>query len=181
MFLDIFHDFSQASSGSERLRSSSDLYKSSPNLNVMTTSYPNSIGSSLSTHSDLSSRCDSDMTTSVELPPSPQSHSDSRSDLMSQSLYVPPPAESMTSADYSGSQMFQEKVDDLRTRLATILESKYSRIISPPDTTTSYIRTLKLRKPKTRSGGRVFNVFSRTGRRQSSGAYGAIVSTPLGK
>lgn len=174
MFLDLFNDLSHAAL-STKLQAATDLYKSTSTLNL--SAVPSTGGtfrSSVSDQSSLSRHCDSGIvspmstslysaTSALDLsPPSPTKSA------MTQSmcdLHSRGEDESHIGVNYHGSQAFQEKVGDLKDRLATLLESNYNSVVVPPDTTSSYIRNLRLRKQKPLGGGRVFTVFSRATRK----------------
>lgn len=177
MFLEIFNDFSLASASPRLSRNNTDMYKSSPNLNI------DSMSSSYSSHSTMSSSVSADSAFSREsdrLGMSSSYHSKSQLDLSSPIAEAPSMENLMSRSMYSspvtplsggyqqGSKLFQEKVTDLKCRLATLLESNYNQAISTASDTTqsSYMRNLKLRKARPRSGGRVFTVFSRTNHRK---------------
>ena len=207
MFLDLFNDFSHVAL-SNKLKVASELYKSTPSVNVIPastgsdltssgsnlTSSSSNLTSSGSDHSSLGMQCDSGlgspsshMTTSMFThsstmdlsPPSPTRG------LMTQSMCDLRPVsdvDSLANPGYQGSREFHERVDGLKDRLATLLESNYNRVISPPDTTSSYIRNLRLRKQRPLGGGRVFTVFSRAMRKPSKyGPADNIVPMHLGR
>jgi len=185
MFLDLFNDFSHASTP-DNLKPSlaADMYKSSPNLNtadpMMTSTMSNStLSSSSSAHSALSRESDESLgyrsRSHIDL--SSPLASPTTENVMMQSIYSSP-----NNTYTQGSRVFHEKVSDLKTRLTSLLETNYSQVISSSDTPSSFARNIKMRKSRPRTGGRVFTVFSRaTPRKYNHSLTDSIIPIQLGK
>ena len=185
MFLDLFNDFSHASTADNLKPNNADMYKSSPNLNtsadpMLTSAMSNStMSSSSSAHSALSRESDEGLGyrtrshADLSSPPA----SPTTENVMMQSVYSSP-----NNVYQQGSKVFHDKVSDLKTRLASLLETNYSQVISSSDTPNSFARNLRLRKNRPRSGGRVFTVFSRANpRKYNHSQTDSIIPIQLGK
>lgn len=186
MFLDIFNDFSHVASPSNLKTSTTDMYKSSPNLHtdLMSNSYASNstISSSSSAHSALSRDSDNSglgksYYSHSQLDLSSPLASPTSENIMTESIYSSP----NSSSYQQGSRVFHEKVTDLKSRLAKLLESNYTQVISSTDTASSFARNLKLRKSRPRSGGRVFTVFSRANpRKYTHSQTDSVIPVQLG-
>lgn len=91
-------------------------------------------------------------------------------------------ASSTADTNHQGSPLFQEKVGGLRDRLAVLLDTNYNRLITPVDTTSSYIKNIRMRRLRPRGNGRVFTVFSRAARKYTgSSSTDGLMQMQLGR